>query len=276
VAALIGWNFMATGYLSGADRGSTATRVFEWRDIVTNAADMGWSLPAAFMAARLRLICGGEGGPAVLIGLVIWSLGLGLFTSAWIRGRQPWSRAIALVGASYWVGMVALRTVGDFVSLFNARTFVPVAVFFALCAFDHVAEWPSARLRAALLFLVAVECLVAVRGRSRGFAGDIRPAVALIQPRLGPEDSIQINEEAFTIAAYFVQPVELTGIEYWPQVAHKRFLVIAGVPQDRMGATVAMNPDWAAFARRLIGNHDYRALMDEPNLIVLERLAPPQ
>lgn len=272
-AGLLLWNLRATGYLSGASRAADGPLGLSvWPRQV---ADLGWSPVSALGGARLRELAGGEGTPAGVAG---WGLSLAagaLLLRAATKPRRPWVPAVAFVALAYGVGMTVLRSAGAFDALHNGRVALP-ALFPA--GLVIAAQGAASRLRIPALGAAAALALgagFAARGVSREIAGDVRRAVPVLRSRLDGTDSIQINDAAFSLAAYFPQRTFRCRPESWRDTAASRFLVLAGSPADRRGTPEAVPPAWRRFADQLVVRGTHRWLLDSPALLVLETVPNP-
>ena len=268
-AALLLWNLRVTGYLSGASRQAVAgLGLVAWPHHV---GDLGWSLPSALMLGSLRVASGGEALTAQTIG---WALCLGaVAVCLWgcLRPCRPWVRAVSSLALAYGGGMTVLRSIGTFDALYDGRDFLPAVFPLGLVAAAQCSpRWPRAVAAVGVIWLAA-GVISSVRGLSREIAGDIRAAVPVLQARLGPGDGIQINDHAFSLAAYFRQPTYRTDPQTWRADGAQRFLVLAAAPIDRRGTPGTLSPAWQAFVARNRAQGTLRPLLETPALLVFER-----
>ena len=268
-ASLLLWNLVTLGHFSGADR--SAQGGLGWHAWPGHLADLGWSLPAAFMLGGLReRIASGwlvEGaGWAFSVG------GAALCAWAFLRPRQPWVRACALVALTYGAGMVLLRSIGSFDALYGARTFLPVIfpMGLALAGQCHGrGRWiPSA----AAGIILASGIASAGRGMSQQIGGDVRAAVPVLRARLHPNDVVQLDDRALSLAAFIPQRTDRVWPGPWYGNKGERFLVVAARPTDRSGTPAPFDPAWLGLCDRLVAQGSHRWLLETPRVLVLERI----
>jgi len=272
-AGLLLWNLRATGYLSGASRDAAENLgLVAWP---SHVADLGWTPFSALMLGGLRDLVGGKSSIGQLMGSLSSLTLAGLCLWAWAKPRFPWVRALAFVAFFYGTGMTVLRSVGTFDPLYNGRMLLP-ALFplgLAACA-QFSGRWP--RLVAGTCVLVlAAGVASTVRGLSREIAGDVRGAVPLLRGRLRAGDRVQINDQAFSVAAYLPQRTIRTWPESWREDEAQRFLVIAAKPVDRCGTSGPLPVVWKTRAEQLVARGTHRWLLHTPSLMVLEHNAGP-
>jgi hypothetical protein len=270
-AGLLVWNRLATGHLSGADRG--ARESLGWHAWPGHLADLGWSLPSTLMLGGLRdRIHSGWLGESVGCAL---SVGCGLLC-AWaiVRPRQSWVRPCAAVALAYGAGMVALRSVGSFDALYGARTFLPLIFPVGLVVagqFCGRLSWVAASVAGIVL---ASGIAGAGRGLSQQIAGDVREAVPILRARMHPGDRVQVNDFALSLTAFIPQQTDRAWPEYWQQNPQRRFLVVAAQPADRSGMPGLIDPSWLSLCQRLVAQGTHRWMLKTPKVIVLERTGP--
>jgi hypothetical protein len=268
---LLLWNLHATGSLSGALRDAPDhLGIAAWPQ---HAADLGWSPAAALMLGELRGLAGGNALGGRLLGMLFSLTGATVCLWAWLRPRFPWVRPFALLAFAYGAGMTVLRSAGNFDSLYGARVFLPILFPLGIVAIAQSSgRWPRLAVVACTGLLVA-GFVSAARGLSREIAGDIREAVPLLRARLNAGDGVQINDQAFSLAAYLPQRTRRAWSESWSEKEAERFLVVAAKPVDRRGTPGPLSPAWRAFAAEMVAQGRYRRLRDSSSLLVLERLA---
>ena len=266
--ALLGWNYAVTGYLTSPDHGSLGDGGVHF--LPRNVADMGWSLPSALMLGGLR----SDGWLGRIVG---WGLYLPVVLGllwAWLRPRHSWVGPVALVALAYLGGMVLLRTISNFDRLFGPRMFLPAIFPLGLAAVGQLIPRWRRGVAAGCMLILLLAGVAAVRGMSRELGGDVRPAAALLKGRLRPGDRVQINTLAFSLSAYFAQPVEQAWPEYWEQNPVRRFLVIAARRVGRSGSPEPIDPAWQQLTARLVASGSHRYLLRSAGLLVLERIEP--
>jgi hypothetical protein len=270
-AALLLWNLHATGYLSGAPReAAEGLGVAAWPGHV---ADLGWAPVAALMLGSLRTLAGGAGLAGRLVGWLLSLAGATVCVWAMLRPRLPWVRALAFVAFVYGAGMTVLRSAGSFDALHGARVFLPALFPLGLIAAAQCSgRWPRS-VAAASVAVLAAGIVSSARGLSQEIAGDVRAAVPVLRPRLQPGDGVQINDSAFSLAAYLPQRTDRAWPASWREDAAHRFLVVAAAPLDRAGTPGPLAPAWQALAARLVAQGTHRRLLDTPALLILERTA---
>ena len=267
-AGLLGLNVLRSGHASGADRGHPpGLGAFPLECI-----SFGWSAPSALVAGGLRDRIGAESPAGLLIGGLCFLAIAGLCAWSWLRPVSRFSRPCAIVALGYSTGMAVLHCIGDFDSLYVARTFLPALAPLAVLSAER---WEA---RPAVLWLgcaviIAAGVLAAVRGISREIAGDVRRAVPALADRVGPQDRIAINIHAMTISAYFPQRTERFEAQYWQSTSQPRFIVVASESTGRDGGGNNVTADWVALAEKLTSDGRYHYLVREPRLIALERVA---
>lgn len=263
-------NILRTGHASGAGRGGSLGLAA----LPSQLADFGWSLPSALVAGGLRDRIGAESGAGIAFGGALFLLLAALCLLAWRRPRSDFARPLALVTLGYATGMAVLRCVGEFDALHNARTFLPILAPTIMLAHEQLAD--RARWSMALCALVlAAGTLAGIRGISRQIGGDVRAAIAPVRERIAADDRIAVNDHAFAVSAYFAQPAIRALLGHWRQNPTERFVVVAGPPADRAGAGAACPADWVEFCAQLVTQGRYRYLVQEPQVIALERVATP-
>jgi hypothetical protein len=263
---LLAINIYKSHHASGADRGPMPG----FSTLAHQCMDLGWSALSALVSGGLRDRIGMDTLGGKLIGSSIFFVLCALCLRAWLRPRSPFSRPLALTTFGYLTGMAALRCIGNFDDLYNARTFLPVLFPLGLL----LAE-PAASSRASLLIgcalLLASGTVASVRGISRQIGGDVRTAIAPLRLQLDPGDTVAINDDAFSLAAYIPQMTHRVWFEYWPDELADRFLVVAAQPHDRTGNNAILSPGWTNLCTRLTGSGHYRYLVQTSSIIVLEK-----
>lgn len=267
-AGLLLWNLYATGHLSGAPRDSAENLgLAGWP---SHVADLGWAPFSALMLGGLRDRVGGNSSIGQLMGSLSSLILTALCLWGWAKPRFPWVRTLAFVAFFYGAGMTVLRSVSTFDSLYNARMFLPALFPLGLVAIAQCSgRWPRL-VAGACTVLLATGIASTARGLSREIAGDVRAAVPLLRDRLRAGDGVQINDHAFSVAAYLPQRTFRTWPEFWREDEAQRFLVIAAEPVDRRGTPGHLSPAWQALAAKLIAQRTYRRLFDSSSLLVLE------
>jgi hypothetical protein len=178
-------------------------------------------------------------------------------------------RALAFVACIYGAGMTVLRSVGTFDPLYNGRMLLPALIPLGLVACAQFsARWPRLVAGACVLVLAAGVASTA-RGLSREIAGDVRGAVPLLRGR------VQINDHAFSVAAYLPQRTIRTWPEAWREEEAQRFVVVAADAVDRHGTPGPLPAAWKTLAGQLVARGTHRWLLDTPSLMVLEHNAGP-
>jgi hypothetical protein len=270
-AGLLLWNFRATGHLSGASFASAEDLgLAVWPSQV---AAFGWAPFSALMLGGLRDHVGGHSLLGQLIGSLS-SLALGaLCLWGWAKPRFPWVRVLAFVSFAYGAGMTVLRSTTSFDSLYNGRMFLPALIPLGLVAIAQFSgRWPRL-VAGACTVLLAIGIASSTRGLSREIAGNVRDAVPLLRDRLRTTDSVQINDQAFSLAAYLPQRTFRTSPESWRPDEAQRFLVIAAEPVGRRGTPGTLPTAWKTFAEQLVAGGTHRWLLETPSLLVLEHPA---
>jgi hypothetical protein len=270
-AGLLLWNLSATGHLSGAPRDAAENLgLAAWP---SHVADLGWSPFSALMLGGLRDRVGGSSFNGQLLG-ILSSLALAaLCLWGWAKSRFPWVRALAFVAFFYGAGLTALRSIGAFDPLYNGRMLLPALFPLGLVALAQLSgRWPRL-VAGACTILLAAGIASSARGLSREIAGDIRGAVPLLRDRLRASDIVQINDQAFSLAAYLPQRTVRTWPESWREDEAQRFLVIAAESVDRRGTPGPLPAAWKTLAGRLVAHGTHRWLLDTPSLMVLEHTA---
>jgi hypothetical protein len=265
-AGLLAWNIVRSGHASGAGRGAPDGL----RGLLPHAADFGWSAPSALLAGGIRDAIGPHSVAGIAAGLLLFfglAAGCGWF---WCKPVSAFTRPLALTTLGYAVGMVALRCVGNFDLLYNARTFLPILAP-ALLLFAERPEWRPAFVSVLCGGIVVSGMVSAARGISGQIAADIRPAVAPVRARIAPGDEIALNDDAFSMSAYVAQRTFRIFAAYLRSDPAARFLVLAGRPQDRAGHIAPVDPAWSEYAERLTASQRYQYLVRERHLLVLER-----
>jgi len=267
---LLLWNLRATGHLSGAPR--VAAENLGLSAWPSHVADLGWAPFSALMLGGLRDRVGGSSFSGQLLGSLS-SLALALLCVwGWAKPRFPWIRALAFVAFFYGAGMTVLRSVGAFDPLYNGRMLLPALFPWGLVAIAQFSgRWPRL-VAGACTLLLAAGLASAARGLSREIAGDVRAAVPILRERLRAGDGVQINDQAFSLAAYLPQRTFRTWPESWREDEALRFVVVAAEAVDRRGTAGPLPAAWRTLAGQLIARGTHRRLLDTPSLIVLERL----
>ncbi len=272
IGLLLLWNILVTGHASGADRNGTGLAGLA--HLPLQATQFGWSLPSAGMLGGVR----DAFGPTSLLGEIIGgSLALGVFVLciwSWLKPAQSWSRAMALICVAYSGGMILLRSIGSFDELYNARTAVPLVFPLGALLVGQLAPRFSRLVLCGSIALLALGLVMSLRGLSRQFSGDVRPAVAVLRPLLRPDDVVQINTRGWTLSAYLRQHTQQAWVEYWDDKYATRFLVVVGQPLDRHGSPDHVAPEWRQLAERLVATGQHRWLLHTDSVYVLERIAP--
>ena len=266
-SGLLFLNVVKSGHASGAERGNPPGL----GALPAQIADFGWSAPSALVAGGVRDHFSLNAWPGVAIGWLIFSALTALCILAWFRPCSRFSRPLTLVALGYCFGMCVLRCVGDFDALYNARTFLPAIVPLAVLLAERLAQQRSA----ALLLCAALAgtgILAAVRGISHEIGGNVQLAVAVLKEHLKSTDNIAINDHAFTVSALVPQRTRRTWIGNWDKTSAERFMVISGEPLNRAGDTSAIDEIWRTWADRLVANGHCRYLLNQPTLVVIERI----
>ncbi|HUJ43399.1 MAG TPA: hypothetical protein VLW52_07310 [Opitutaceae bacterium] len=272
-AGLLLWNLRATGYLSGAPRGAAEKLgLAAWP---VHTAQLGWSPLSALMLGGLRDRAGADSLLGLTTGGLLSLTGAVLCLWAWARPRLPWIPAMACVAFFYGAGMTVLRSTGTFDSLYNGRVFLPALFPLGLVAGAQFSgRWPRL-VAGACVLLLAAGAASAARGLSREIGGDVHGALPLLRDRMRADDRLQINDQAFAVAAYFPQRTFRTWPETWRAAAAERFLVVAAEPVDRRGTPGVVPRAWRDLAVRLVAQGTHRWLLDTPGLLVVEHDATP-
>lgn len=272
-AGLLLWNLRATGHPSGASRDAAENLgLAAWP---SHVADLGWAPFSALMLGGLRDRVGGNSSIGQLMGSLSSLALAALCLWAWAKPRFPWVPALAFVAFFYGAGMTVLRSVGTFDPLYNGRMLLPALFPLGLVACAQCSgRWP--RLVAGACFLVlAAGVASTTRGLSREIAGDVRGAVPLLRDRLRAGDRVQINDHAFSLAAYLPQRTIRTWAEAWREEEAQRFVVVAAETIDRRGTPGPLPAAWKTLAGQLVAQGTHRWLLDTPSLMVLEHNAGP-
>jgi hypothetical protein len=169
--------------------------------------------------------------------------------------------------------MVYLHTVGDFDSLYNARTFLPALAPIVVLSSEQIRESRSI-LGLTWGVVIVAGIIAAARGISREIASDIRPVIPILRARVEKDDRIAINDHALSLAAFFYQPVERTSIDSFVKNPFQRFLVVAARPVNRNGTRATEFDISDRSVSGLLSSHDYRVLVNEPGIIALEKIVP--
>ena len=268
-AGLLLWNLRVTGHLSGAPRDAAENLgLSAWP---SHMADLGWAPFSALMLGGLRDRVGGNSSIGQLMGSLSCLTLAALCLWAWAKPRFPWARALAFVAFFYGAGMTVLRSVGAFDPLYNGRMLLPALFPLGLIAIAQFSgRWPRLVAGACILVLAA-GVGSSVRGLSREIAGDVRGAVPLLRDRLRAGDGVQINDQAFSLAAYLPQRTFRIRPESWREDEAQRFLLFAAQPVDRRGTPGLLPAAWRILAGQLVAHGTHRRLLDTPSLMVLER-----
>lgn len=270
-ASLLLWNLRATGHLSGASR--DAAENFGLAAWPSHVADLGWAPFSALMLGGLRDRVGGNGSIGQWMGGLSSLTLAALCLWAWAKPRFSWVRALAFVAFVYGAGMTVLRSVGSFDPLYNGRMLLPALFPLGIVACAQFSErWPRLVAGACILVLAAGVASTA-RGLSREIAGDVRGAVPVLRGQLRAGDCVQINDHAFSVAAYLPQRTIRTWPDAWREEEAQRFLVIAAEAVDRHGTPGHLSPAWQALAAKLLARGTHRRLFDSASLLVLEHAA---
>ena len=271
VGGLLMINVLKTGYASGAGRGGApGLGALPWE-----LADFGWSVPSAMFAGGLRTLVAPSSAPGRVIGVLIFLMLAAICFWAWRQPRSGYSRPLALCVLGYATGMAVLHCIGDFDALYNARTFLPALVPAGLLVAEQLAarrEW----LLASCLVLLLSGGVAALRGVSREIGGDVQAALSLLRPRLAPDDTVMINDNAFSLAAYLPQRTSRVWAEYWRNDFPARFVVICAKPTDRAGTAGQVSAAWLELSARLVASGRWKYLIKTPALIALEQLPADQ
>jgi hypothetical protein len=263
---LLAINIYKSHHASGADRGAMPG----FFTFPHQCVDLGWSALSALVAGGLRDRVGVDTTGGKLIGGVVFFALCALCWRTWLRPRSPFSRPLALTAFGYMTGMAALSCIGNFDALYNARTFLPALFPLGLLFAERTIACRALLLTGcALLFAVGIAA--SVRGISRQIGGDVHTAVAPLSLRLDPGDTVAINDDAFSLAAYIPQMTHRVWFEYWPDELADRFLVVAAQPHDRMGNNAILSPGWVNLCARLISSGHYKCLVQTSSVIVLEK-----
>jgi hypothetical protein len=272
-AGLLLWNLYATGYLSGAPRDAAENLgLAAWP---SHVADLGWTPFSALMLGGLRDRVGGSRFSGQLFGSLSCLTLTALCLWAWAKPRFPWVRALAFVAFFYVAGMTVLRSVGAFDPLYNGRVLLPALFPLGLVACAQFSgRWPRL-VAGACALLLAAGLASAARGLSREIAGDVRAVVPLLRDRLRDGDGVQINDQAFSLAAYLPQRTFRTWPESWREDEAQRFVVVAAEAVNRRGTPGPLPAAWRILAGQLVARGTHRWLLDTPSLMVLERTTAP-
>ena len=269
-AGLLLWNLRVTSHLSGAPRDAAENLgLAAWP---SHVADLGWSPFSALMLGGLRDRVGGSSSSGQWLG-TLFSLTLAILCLwGWAKPRFPWVRTLAFLAFFYGAGMTVLRSVGAFDPLYNGRMLLPALFPLGLVAIAQFSgRWPRL-VAGACAVLLAAGLASAARGLSREIAGDVRAAVPLLRDRLRDGDGVQINDQAFSLAAYLPQRTFRTWPESWREDEAQRFMVVAAEAVDRRGTPGPLPAAWRTLAGQLVARGTHRWLLDTPSLMVLERL----
>ncbi len=267
MALLLALNLIKSGHLSGAARG-------EGRGLSAlpgQLLDLAWSAPSALLADGLRNHFEPSSPIGRSVGGLLIAAMFALAGWAWVRPRSAFSRPLALGVTGYLLGMGVLSCIGEFDALHNGRTFLPVLAPLLILAAECAR--PVA-LAVGCCVLVVAGGVAAWRGISRGIAGDVRPAVGPIKTRVAPADLLAINDDAFSLAAYFEQPTRRTRPEELRLSPPEKFLVVAAHPLDREGNFSPIPNAWRESCERRVSAGTHHYLLRTDQLIVLERLRP--
>ncbi len=267
MGGLLLWNREVTGHITGIPRGHPAAAT--WPAVWS---DFGWSLPNLLGGFGLCRFLGFESAGRLVGGLVLTAAIILAGLRGCSRGRTALVRTCGAVVATYAVGLIGLRCVGQFDDLYNARMFVPLLVPLALVTADAV----SPRILAAVgIGLLAANFILAGRGLSREIGGDISPALAVVADTCAPQ-CLAVNDAGLTLAARVSSPViRAVGLDWTVPRPQVRYLVLAGRPRDRDGTPGDVAPEWRELAVRLLAGGRYRERLRLPNLIVLEQTPVP-
>jgi hypothetical protein len=259
-------NVYKSHHASGADRGPMPG----FSTFPRQCMDLGWSALSALVSGGLRDRIG-VGTPVgkLIGGLVFFALGT-LCLWAWVRPSSRYSRPLALTAFGYTIGMAGLRCIGNFDALYNARTFLPALFPLGLLFAERTMACRASVLVGCAL-LLASGLIASVRGISRQIGGDVHAAIAPLRLRLGPGDTVAINDDAFSLAAYIPQMTHRVWFEYWPDELADRFLVVAAQPRDRAGNNALLSPGWTNLCARLTASGHYKCLVQTSSVIVLEK-----
>ena len=260
-------NVVKSGHASGAGRGNPAGLGTLPAEIVNFA----WSVPSALIAGGVRDHFALTAWSGEVIGWLIFFALTALCVLAWFKPCSRASRPLALVALGYCLGMCVLHCVGDFDGLYNARTFLPALAPLAVL----LAERFTQRRRATLLLcaiLTGAGMVSAFRGISLEIGGNVQPAVNVLREHLNPADRIAINNQAFAISAFLSQCTRRTWLNGWDETWPERFMVVSGKPKNRAGDTSEIDETWRTWTDRLVGSGNYRYLLNQPALVVIERI----
>lgn len=262
--ALLLWNRLATGYWGGAPRGG-GEPLAAWPGI---AADFGWSLPTLLFGLRARDLLAFDTALGPLLGGGALAAVAAIAGRA-LRGQDERRRALGATILAYAGAMIALRCIGKFDALHNARTGLPLlAPLLLLLA-------PALPRRAALILpagWLLLNLLFFARGPNLAASADVAPVLPSLRA-LGPDEFVSANDEARTLSAHLDQRVHrIESLALRPALAYGAAVVLAAAP-DGPGAGV-LPATWRGFAGELAASGRYRIAFDSPALVLLERAAP--
>lgn len=262
---LLRTNLIASGHLSGSDRGQSSPL----REIPSIVSDFGWSGADACIGLAAQKYLGYYTPVRTLIGLFFYSLPLIIAISSWRRNDVPHLRPLAIVVAAYCIGFVVLRVSGEFDSL-SPRIAVPIIFpILILLAWQPVEKCGKIYLTACT-FLILWNVALAIRGASTEIGADVRKAAASIRSDLRNDDVVGINDYAFTLAAMVDVRVERTVPRPDISFGRYRFLVLAGRPSLADGGQSAIQPEWLTRANSLVQSGRFTTRWHTPDLLVLE------
>jgi len=267
---LLACNAMVSGHMSGMDRGSGSGL----HSLPIELSQLGWSVPSAIAGGWWRFEVGIRTAPGRLLGGLFCGAMLGLCLWAWLRPRSRYSRPLALGATSYMLGMAVLHCVGGFDSLDNPRTFLPAFAPLLLLAVERLGA-RRLLIGAGCGALLGLGIAASLRGISRQIGGDVRAAVEPLRGRIGPADRIAINDDAFSISAYFPQATDRVYEAFWDGRNTDRFLVLCAKPVDRFGASAGLSPLWTRIVSDEVARGGYRYILQTRSVVVAERASAP-
>ncbi len=259
-------NVIKSGHASGADRGNPEGL----GALPSQIVDFGWSVPSALIAGGVRDHFALNAWSGEVIGWLVFSALTALCVLAWFKPCSRASRSLALVALGYCLGMCVLHCIGDFDSLYNARTFLPAVIPLAVLLAERIQRRRVTLLLCAIL--TGAGLVAAVRGISLEIGGNVQPAMSVLRERLKPTDCVAINDHALAVAAFLSQRTRRTWLNGWDKTWPERFMVVSGKPQNRAGDTAKVDETLRAWTDRLVTSGNYRYLLNQPTLVVIERI----
>jgi hypothetical protein len=269
-ACLLAWNMVASGHVSGTDRGAGSGLC----SLPAEMSQFGWSVPSALVGGGWRFDVGLQSTQGRLLGGLSFAAVLGLCLCSWLRPRSRYSRPLALGAMAYAFGMAVFHCVGNFDSLDNPRTFLPAFAPLLLLCVERLGD-RRLLIAAGCGALVASGIAASARGISRQIGGDVRAAVEPLRGRIGSDDRIAINDDAFSIAAYFPQATDRVHEVSWDGSNADRFLVLCAKPINRLGTSAGLPALWNRVVSDEVGRGGYRYLVHTRSVIVVERINAP-